>query len=409
MTDRNLQPVIRSAVAAFVALAAATAGAVDWYVVCDESTNLVKLVEAADRGGSRVLQGPFPGARTAGMWVQENAPDGRCPGIPAGEFGRSLETGRHVVSWIAVCAPSTGTIEVVQGDPPAGWVALTASGGGRPTHPDRATADTWARTVCPTWRCDALGRCATGSAYVTPPPPRGRWIASPLVSTRLGDAAAGGTHPVGRSPSQPTTALAPRAANLDPLIKTATNAVKNCSYRAALAAADHMTNFDDNHPWLVANHGTLRELAFRQRATESMAVKAGSALKNGDLKQARELAERAADSAVGCQTLLVSQLLQGIDAAIVQDKARRNAANRRAAAAMLPGLINLANVISGVEAGTVEWTPETASSVATSFMPGGTSVDLCAFQLQYSDPNSVVPTCTCAGYRYDAASFRCVR
>jgi hypothetical protein len=232
-----------------------------------------------------------------------------------------------------------------------------------------------------------------------------RWVSADLSST---------ISPLSRSVAVPAPAVVgpatvrgPGSADLRPLIDTATAAAQACAYPTALASANHLAKFDSNHPWLVANHDTLRDLAARQEATERSTWQASNSLRSGELKRARELAERAADTAVSCQSRAVWALLEGIDTAIEQDRAARDASRRRGAAALLPGLVNLAGVISGSQAGTVQVDGAAVAEIATTLMP--TALDLCAFQLEYRDPSSPVPTCTCAGYSYDVTQFRCVR
>lgn len=399
------QGAFRQGVAALVVatlVGLGTAGATDWYVVCDRTTGEVKLEESAGGPGLELLAGPFPGVRTAGLWVQEHHPDGRCTVASS----TPEPTPAAVGGWLAVCVRSTGTVDVAQGAPPGGTMVLWGSGLEVGTHPDRAAATSWVHRVCPSWRCDGSGQCARGLPPVRPTPVPERWLAGELVSTvrpLTATTAAGG----GRLATEPAAVLGPGPADLAPLVATATEAAASCAYPAALASADHLMNFDPEHPWLAANHDTLRQLAARQQATERAAWQASSALQAGELQQARGLAGQAADSAVGCQTRAVSALLAGIDTAIVQERAARDANRRRAAAALLPGLVDLAGVLSGAQAGTVQVTPGTVSAVASSLMPS--ALDLCAFQLEYRDPASVVPTCTCPGYAFDPARFRCVR
>jgi hypothetical protein len=203
----------------------------------------------------------------------------------------------------------------------------------------------------------------------------------------------------------------PGAADLSPLIETAKGAAAACSFPAALASARQMTNFDPEHPWYLANRRKLEDLAGRQKRTENLVWQASSALKAEELKRARDLAAAAADSAVSCQTQAVSELLGGIDTAIEQRRLARTAARRRAAAAMLPGLINLSRAISGAESG-LPGASEAIASAAVETVGGAVGVsvpDPCAFQFEYRDKGSVVPVCTCAGYGWNAASFRCSR
>jgi len=334
--------------------------AADWYVMCDRATGDVKLEAAADGAGLALLAGPFPGTRTAGMWVQEHHPDGRCSAAPA---PTPTETPQPTGRWIAVCARSSGAVEVVQGSPPPGTMVLWGKGIAIVSHADRSSASSWTHQVCPSWQCDASGSCDRDA----PPkasPPSVTWEAGELLSAVYPPAPSREATAAAPAVAGPAAVLGPGTADLAPLVQTATGAATNCAYPAALASAEHMMNFDPHHPWLEANHDILRELAARQKATERAAWQASSELQAGELKRARELAGRAADTAVSCQRRAVSALLHGIDTAIEQQKQARNASRSRAAAALLPGLIDLAGVISGAQSGNVQITAGTVSSAA---------------------------------------------
>jgi hypothetical protein len=212
-------------------------------------------------------------------------------------------------------------------------------------------------------------------------------------------------------PGGPAGSAGPSPADLSPIIETAKAAAQGCNFQAALQAAEQMTRFDPEDPWLVANLPKLRHLAERQRVTEATVWQASSALSSGDLKRARKLAGTAADNAVSCQSTAVSELVRGIDAAILSDKQARSADNRRAAAALLPGLIDLSRIVSGAAAGTPSYPtggvpPPSSYSVPKTAVSGP---DPCAFRYAYKSVWSVEPVCTCAGYRFDARQFRCVR
>jgi len=389
-------------------LIAAPGTAAEWYVLCDRSTDQLKVDRTPDGPGLELVAGPFPGVRTAGMWVQDHHPDGRCPPA-APQPSPPLPTETPVVTsegpWVALCTRATGSVELIRGSRPAGTMVLWGDRIAPSLFAERSVASSWVSSVCPSWRCDASGRCVQGLPPRPPTPIPARWVAADLSST---------VHPLSQAVETPasavagpTTVLGPGGADLRPLIDTAIAAAKGCAYPTALASADHLTNFDPVHPWLVANHSTLQDLAARQQATERSTWQASASLRAGELKRARELAERAADTAVSCQARAVSALLDGIDTAIEQNRAARNAARSRAASAMLPALVDLAGMISGAQAGTVQFDGAAATEIATSLMP--TALDLCAFQLEYRDPSSLVPICTCSGYNYDATQFRCVR
>jgi len=202
----------------------------------------------------------------------------------------------------------------------------------------------------------------------------------------------------------------PGEADLSPLIATATGAAGACNYPAALASAEQMANFDPEHPWYVANHAKLQGLAQRQRQTEQLVWQASSALSAEELKRARELAAQAAGSAVSCQTRAVSDLLAGIETAILQQKRARSAANRAAAAALLPGLIDLSRAISGAQAGGSPGVPMAPAPAGIGSGAGSVAApDPCSYKYRYPSKWSVEPICICSGYAFDALSLRCER
>lgn len=302
------------------------------FALCEVTTGKVKIGEGRDDTVHRVLGGPFPGRRTAALWVMEN---------------------------------------------------------------------------CPSEACDAQGKCLDGQAETEGAGGDDAWVVGKLSSVTLGKTR---VRPQPAPAAGPTgerhTVVGPGEADLSPLINTAAAAAKACNYRAALAAADHMINFDPAHPWLFGNHDKIRRLEARQRATEHTVWQASSALSNGQLEQARDLAASAANSSVSCQASALSELLNGIETAMRQQREAKNAARSRAASALLPGLVDLARVIGGGQP-TMTYPTGGGSSQAVSAMIGG-SVDLCGFSLEYRDLSTLEPVCTCPGYSFDPSRFRCV-
>jgi hypothetical protein len=199
--------------------------------------------------------------------------------------------------------------------------------------------------------------------------------------------------------------------DLAPFVETAKAAAAGCSFESALMVAEQMTRFDPDDPWLVANLPKLKHLAERQRTTEATVWQAGAALSSGDLKRARKLAGTAADNAVSCQSQAVGELVRGIDAAIAADREARRADSRRAAAALLPGLVDLSRALSGAAGGPAAaprgGAPVPSFGGGARGAPGGP--DPCAFKYAYKTAFSVEPICTCPGYRFDAKQFRCAR
>jgi hypothetical protein len=195
------------------------------------------------------------------------------------------------------------------------------------------------------------------------------------------------------------------------LINNTKAAAEGCNYAAALSSIDHMTNFDPKHPFYVANRDRLRRLARRQRQTERTVWQASSLLSGGDLKGARDVARTAADTAVSCQNQAVAVLLDGIDIAIKQEREARQQANRKAAAALLPSLVDLSRALSGGATEPTDDSNALAQSAAATFglqLPTA-AADPCAFKYEYRNKWNTEPVCTCDGYVFDTRTFRCVR
>jgi hypothetical protein len=303
--------------------------------------------------------------------------------------------------WYVLCETGSGQVVLAQEVNREDHVVLMGP------LPGPRTATAWLDTNCPSRRCDAAGQCLQPGESRQPAAAKGGWEVGKLTTVSLGgsnEARSAGGGPVGVT--GPASLSGPGATDLTPLINTAKAAVAGCSYPAALAAADQMTNFDPNHPWLKANHDKLRRLAARQRTTRQAVWRASSALQAGKLKEAHRLAMSAADTAVSCQTQAVSALVTGIGTAIQQRSTERQLARRRAAAALLPGLLDLARVASGGHA--AAGSPvSTVGTAIQSAAPAAGGVDPCAFKLEFPDRTSLVPVCGCPGYVFDVKRFRC--
>jgi hypothetical protein len=172
-----------------------------------------------------------------------------------------------------------------------------------------------------------------------------------------------------------------------------------------------MAGIEPGNPWLEANHDRLRQLSARQRATEEAVWRASAQLEGGELKRARETVLEAADTAVSCQLQGVSTLLTRIDETIAHQRAEKDAARRRAAGRILAGLLVLNNAMTDQYNATGEVSfsdlgVSTLESVASAI---GGPVDPCGFKYGFPDASTTQPVCSCAGYTYDPATFRCTR
>ncbi len=192
------------------------------------------------------------------------------------------------------------------------------------------------------------------------------------------------------------------------MVSTATAAASACRFDAAKRSAEQMARFDPAHPWLAANQEKLRSLADRQSSTERNIWQAASELERHDFKAARRSARAAADTALGCQSQAVSQLVFGIESADERLRQERHAANQRLAAALVVPLLQLANTLAGAGApapSTPAWTAGVAGAAGAAPATG----DRCVYQYDYPNEWTFIPVCSCPGWTFAPAQFRCVR
>ena len=301
--------------------------------------------------------------------------------------------------WFVLCDLATGAVVLDETGARPGRELLSGP------YPGSRSAETWVVESCPSLRCAKGKGCVAAAAEGS-----GGWVAGEVTSVTLSGEGGAGVAPAAGG-STPVRPAAPDSGELAPFVETAKAAAAGCSFESALMVAEQMTRFDPNDPWLVANLPKLTRLAERQRTTEATVWQASAALSTGDLKRARKLAGTAADNAVSCQSQAVGELVRGIDAAIAADREARSADRRRAAAALLPGLVDLSRALSGAAGG-----PPSSRGVAVlpPSLGGGArsppgAPDPCAFKYAYKTVFSVEPICTCPGYRFDARQFRCAR
>ncbi len=417
---------------------------VGFFVLCDAATGEIAVAPQHDRGDRIVLAGMFPGVRTAEIWIEENCPQRQCDA-----WGRcAAETPpADIEGWLVLCNQRSGDVGLVNSAEPPGFSVMAGP------YATQAEANDWVTRDCPSWRCEASGRCSGGAvspsastaAGALPATPRsggaatGAWVAGQVQTSSAGaqsrssvGAQSGGGWVAGsvttesrttgegvsvaRPAAPPTSVVGPQRARLDltPLVSAAAAAVAGCSFPTALANADQMALIEPDNPWLAANRDRLRQLAVRQTSTEQAVWRASAALQNGDLKGARVATMAAADTAVSCQSQAVSTLLMRIDETIAHNKAAKDQERRRAAGQLLAGLITLQQAVAAHEYGGSASTPATGGGASGLGsvpslglgMPSGT--DPCAFKYEYRNKWNTEPACTCPGYVFDPRQFRCV-
>lgn len=417
---------------------------VGYYVLCDAATGGVAVAPKHERGDRIALAGLFPGARTAEIWIEENCPRRECDAS-----GRcATETPpANVEGWLVLCNQRSGDVGLVNSAVPPGFLVMAGP------YANQTEANDWVTGDCPSWRCEASGRCSGGAvsspastaagAHLTTPgsggAATGGWVAGRVQTSSAGarskssvEAQSGGGWVAGsvttesrttgeggsaaRPGAPPTSVVGPQRARLDltPLVSAAAAAVSGCSFPTALANADQMALIEPDNPWLAANHNRLRQLSVRQKSTEQTVWRASAALQNGDLKGARAATMAAADTAVSCQSQAVSTLLMRIDETIAHNKAAKDQERRRAAGQLLAGLITLQQAVAAHEYGGSASTPAVGPGATGGSsvpplglgMPSGT--DPCAFKYEYRNKWNTEPACTCPGYVFDPRQFRCV-
>ena len=127
-----------------------------WWVFCEKRTGTVVYGKYPDRGKHIIMEGPFPGQRTAEKWIMDNCPrarctvDGKCATTPA-------RGGDHCV----ICDRETGTITFSSHKPKSLRYAVMAEGlRGEPE------ARLWLEQNCPTKLCTPDGTCAKSSNLI---------------------------------------------------------------------------------------------------------------------------------------------------------------------------------------------------------------------------------------------------
>ena len=193
-----------------------------WYAYCEPRSSEVTYGEHL-LTGRKIMAGPFPGPRTAYDWINSNCPRWRCdaggacataprPG-QGGEWkvfcgrndlvvylGKTYDPTRHILvqegflgepdarawvnqyypgwlctqtgaaasgprmggSWAVVCSKKHGGVSLTQHP---SQIDFYVWGQGFLGEPD---ARAWTQRNCPSWRCDAQGRCLIGAVQRTP-------------------------------------------------------------------------------------------------------------------------------------------------------------------------------------------------------------------------------------------------
>ncbi len=116
-----------------LALLLAAPSVAEVWVLCDVGSGDVEVEEAVDEGRHAVMEGPLPGRRTAGVWVEENCPARRC-----NAEGRCAEAGAATDGWVAGEVTSVTLSAPPEAVPPTPRVGGPGAGPGGSAGPPTA-------------------------------------------------------------------------------------------------------------------------------------------------------------------------------------------------------------------------------------------------------------------------------
>jgi RHS repeat-associated protein len=128
------------------------ADAYKWYALCNKKTGEVTYGKYSDPTKHIVMDGPFPGPRTARQWIEKNCPnwrctiDGLCATTPA-------PTG--VEGWYVLCRKQTGSVTIGKQSDIIKHIIMAGPFLGEPD------ARNWIAENCPNRRCTNQGQCGT--------------------------------------------------------------------------------------------------------------------------------------------------------------------------------------------------------------------------------------------------------
>jgi hypothetical protein len=170
----------------------------EWMVLCGRKDLAVYLGKTYDATKHFLIRYGFLGEPDARAWVNKYYPGWVCT-----KEGGPVAGPRMGGNWAVVCSKKHGAVSLTQvpnrldyyvwGE---GFYSLT-------------DARLWTNRNCPSWRCDAMGRCLTGVARRSPEqrplelPPE---LRTPPVSSQ----APAGIPPAGRSVGTPSPAPTPK-------------------------------------------------------------------------------------------------------------------------------------------------------------------------------------------------------
>ena len=132
----------------------------EWKVFCGRTDLVVYLGKTYDPTKHILVQEGFLGEPDARAWVNQYYPGWLCT-----QTGAAASGPRMGGNWAVVCSKKHGGVSMTQNPSPIDFYIW---GRGFLGEPD---ARAWTNRNCPSWRCDAQGRCLLGAVSRMPEGP----------------------------------------------------------------------------------------------------------------------------------------------------------------------------------------------------------------------------------------------
>jgi len=207
-------------------------------------------------------------------------------------------------------------------------------------------------------------------------------------------------------PASPPPVVVPSGPDVSSFIQSATAAAAACRYPEAVSHADRAAAAAPGHPWVVANHETLRHLAERQRIAVEAMNAGNQAARAKDFAAAGRYADTVQKQAPRCMDSMVSGWMDAINrsARAAQAEAQQGGGGQQAAGTLLPGLIDVLNkAIEGQNQ--PRTTPPSGGSTGAGTSTAKTA-DPCESKATYLNKWNPTPRCDCDGYKWNG--YKCV-
>jgi len=136
--------------------AAEATAPVGFLVFCDPASGEVSVDSKLNRDHRIAMSEVLPGMVTAGIWIEDNCPSGRCDAN-----GRCVTQAPGIDSdgWYVLCNQSSGDVALVHGALPPGFSLMAGP------QSSKQEAESWVTDSCPGWRCEPSGACSGPTSH----------------------------------------------------------------------------------------------------------------------------------------------------------------------------------------------------------------------------------------------------